>query len=213
VTSVLLVDDHRLVRAGLAALLGATEDIEVVGEAADGRQAVELAARLHPDVVLMDLSMPVLDGLAAIRAIVAAAPGTHVVVLTSFADPHRVTDAVAAGAVGYLLKDCDPRDVVTAVRSAAGGNAPIDPRVARVLLPAPDGRREDALSPRELQVLRLIAQGLANKQIGRALGITERTVETHVGNLFRRLGLADRTSAALWARDHLPAEDEPGARR
>jgi len=205
-TTVLLVDDHRLVRAGLAALLAATEDIEVVGEASDGRQAVELAARLHPDVVLMDLSMPVLDGVAATRSIVAEAPGTHVVVLTSFADHHRVTDAVAAGAVGYLLKDCDPRDVVTAVRSAAGGNAPIDPRVARALLPAPSGRRDDALSARELQVLRLLAQGLANKQIGRALGISERTVKVHVGNVFRRLGVADRTSAALWARDNLPTE-------
>jgi DNA-binding NarL/FixJ family response regulator len=207
-TSVLLVDDHRLVRAGLAALLAATEDIEVVGEAADGRQAVELAARLHPDVVLMDLSMPVLDGVAATRAIVAESPGTHVVVLTSFADHHRVTEAVAAGAVGYLLKDCDPRDVVSAVRSAAGGNAPIDPRVARALLPAPAQRRDDALSAREMQVLRLLAQGLANKQIGRALGISERTVKVHVGNVFRRLGVADRTSAALWARDHLPAEQQ-----
>jgi DNA-binding NarL/FixJ family response regulator len=213
VTRVLLVDDHRLVRAGLAAMLAATEDIDVVGEAADGRQAVELAARLHPDVVLMDLSMPVLDGVAATRAIVAESPDAHVVVLTSFADHHRVTDAVAAGAVGYLLKDCDPHDVVTAVRDAAKGDAPIDSRVARALLPAPAGRRDDALSPRELQVLRLIAQGLANKQIGRALGISERTVKIHVGNVFRRLGVADRTSAALWARDHLPAEDEPGACR
>jgi DNA-binding NarL/FixJ family response regulator len=204
VTSVLLVDDHRLVRAGLAALLAGTEDITVVGEAADGRQAVEMAARLRPDVVLMDLSMPVLDGVAATRLILEDSPSTHVVVLTSFADHHRVTDAVAAGAVGYLLKDCDPRDVVTAVRSAAVGNAPIDPRVARALLPAPTPRRDEALSARELQVLRLLAQGLANKQIGRALGISERTVKVHVGNVFRRLGVADRTSAALWARDNLP---------
>ena len=205
-TRVLLVDDHRLVRAGLAALLAGTPDIEVVGEASDGQQVVELASRLKPDVVLMDLSMPVLDGVAATRHIVAAAPGTHVVVLTSFADHHRVTDAVAAGAVGYLLKDCDPRDVVTAVRSAAGGNAPIDPRVARALLPSPSQRRDDVLSAREEQVLRLLAQGMANKQIGRALGISERTVKVHVGNVFRRLGVADRTSAALWARDHLSAE-------
>jgi DNA-binding NarL/FixJ family response regulator len=205
-TRVLLVDDHRLERAGLAALLAATHDIEVVGEASDGQQAVELASRLKPDVVLMDLSMPVMDGVAATRHIMAASPATHVVVLTSFADHHRVTDAVAAGAVGYLLKDCDPRDVVAAVRSAAGGNAPIDPRVARALLPSPAQRRDDALSAREEQVLRLISQGMANKQIGRALGISERTVKVHVGNVFRRLGVADRTSAALWARDHLPAE-------
>jgi DNA-binding NarL/FixJ family response regulator len=208
VTSVLLVDDHRLVRAGLVALLAGTEDIKVVGEASDGKQAVELAARLHPDVVLMDLSMPVLDGVAATRMILEESPSTHVVVLTSFADHHRVTDAVAAGAVGYLLKDCDPRDVVTAVRSAALGNAPIDPRVARALLPAPTPRRDETLSARELQVLRLLAQGLANKQIGRALGISERTVKVHVGNVFRRLGVADRTSAALWARDNLPEEKD-----
>jgi DNA-binding NarL/FixJ family response regulator len=210
-TSVLLVDDHQMERAGLAALLAATEDIEVVGEAADGRQAVELAARLNPDVVLMVLSMPLLDGVAATRAIVTESPGTHVVVLTSFADHHRVTDAITAGAVGYLLKDCDPRDVVTAVRSAAGGSAPFDPRVARALLPAPSQRRNDALSARELQVLRLLAQGLANKQIAHELGIAERTVKIHVSNVFRRLGVADRTSAALWARDYLPADDEPGA--
>ena len=208
VTSVLLVDDHRLVRAGLVALLAGTEDIKVVGEASDGKQAVELAARLHPDVVLMDLSMPVLDGVAATRLILEESPSTHVVVLTSFADHHRVTDAVAAGAVGYLLKDCDPRDVVTAVRSAALGNAPIDPRVARALLPTPTPRRDETLSARELQVLRLLAQGLANKQIGRALGISERTVKVHVGNVFRRLGVADRTSAALWARDNLPEEKD-----
>ena len=118
-TTVLLVDDHRLVRAGLAALLASSDDIEVVGEAADGQQAIDLAAQLHPDVVLMDLSMPVLDGVEATRRIVTHAPGTHVVVLTSFADHHRVTDAIAAGAVGYLLKDCDPQDVIAAVRSAA----------------------------------------------------------------------------------------------
>ena len=129
VTSVLLVDDHRLVRAGLAALLAGTEDITVVGEAADGRQAVDMAARLRPDVVLMDLSMPVLDGVAATRLILEDSPSTHVVVLTSFADHHRVTDAVAAGAVGYLLKDCDPRDLVGAVRTVAHGTLPVDPRL------------------------------------------------------------------------------------
>jgi DNA-binding NarL/FixJ family response regulator len=208
VTRVLLVDDHRLVRAGLAALLAGTDGIDVVGEAADGRQAVELAGELLPDVVLMDLSMPVLDGVEATRQILERAPSTHVVVLTSFADHHRVSEAVAAGAVGYLLKDCDPRDVVAAVRSAAEGNAPIDPRVARALLPTPSARRDEGLSARELQVLRLLAQGMANKQIGRALGISERTVKVHVGNVFRRLGVADRTSAALWARDNLPADRE-----
>ena len=205
-TTVLLVDDHRLVRAGLAALLAGSDDIEVVGEAADGQQAIDLAAQLHPDVVLMDLSMPVLDGVEATRRILADAPHTYVVVLTSFADHHRVTDAVAAGAVGYLLKDCDPQDVIDAVRSAAGGNVPIDPRVARALLPTPDHQTNDQLSARERQVLHLLARGMANKQIGRALGISERTVKVHVGNIFRRLGVSDRTTAALWARDNLPAQ-------
>jgi len=134
-TTVLLVDDHALVRAGLAALLGGAERIEVVGQAADGERAVELACRLRPDVVLMDLSMPVLDGVAATRSILAALPGTRVVVLSSFADRRRVCEAIAAGAVGYLIKDCDPHDIIAAVRSAHRGNAPIDPRVAGALRP------------------------------------------------------------------------------
>ena len=132
-TRVLLADDHALVRSGLAALLGGAEQIEVVGEAADGQQAYELASSLRPDVVLMDLSMPVLDGVAATRRIAADVPGAHVVVLTSFADRRRVTEAMAAGAVGYLVKDCDPYDIIAAVRSAAAGRAPVDPRVADAL--------------------------------------------------------------------------------
>ena len=205
-TTVLLVDDHRLVRAGLAALLAGSPDLEVVGEAADGEQAIELAARLLPDVVLMDLSMPVLDGVAATRRVLVDSPATRVVVLTSFADPGRVVDAVAAGAIGYLLKDCDPQDVIDAVRAAARGDVPIDPRVARALLPAADPRPDETLSPREEQVVRLLAQGLANKQIARSLGISERTVKVHVSSIFRRLGVADRTSAALWSRDHLRSQ-------
>jgi DNA-binding NarL/FixJ family response regulator len=126
-------------------------------------------------------------------------------VLTSFSDRARVSDALAAGAVGYLLKDCEPTDLLAAVRAAAAGHVPLDPRVARVLLPDSGATRpEDAMSPRELEVLRLVAQGLANKQIGRRLGISERTVKAHLGRVFRQLGVADRTSAALWAHDHLP---------
>jgi DNA-binding NarL/FixJ family response regulator len=201
---VLLVDDHQMVRAGLAALLGATDDITVVGEAADGAAAVREVAAHRPDVVLMDLSMPGVDGVEATRRILAEHPGVKVVVLTSFSDRDRVSEALAAGAVGYQLKDCEPADLVGAVRSAAAGHVPLDPRVARVLLPdraAP--RPEEALSAREAQVLRLVAQGMANKQIGRALGITERTVKAHLGRVFREIGVADRTSAAMWARDHL----------
>lgn len=210
-TRVLLVDDHQLVRAGLASLLLSAEGIDVVGEASDGAEAVEVAARTSPDVVLMDLSMPVMDGVAATRRILDQQPGVAVVVLTSFVDRARVDEALAAGAVGYLLKDSEPADLLSGIRSAAAGHAPLDPRVARSLLPSsrtPDPA--DALSDRELQVLRLLTTGMANKQIARALGISEHTVKVHVGNVFRGIGVGDRTSAAMWAREHLP--DETGGR-
>lgn len=206
-TTVLLVDDHPLVRAGLVTLIATTADLEVIGEAAGGEQAVTLAGDLEPDVVLMDLSMPGMDGIEATRRILGSRPQTHIVVLTSFADHERVADALAAGAVGYLLKDCDPREVLAAIRSAALGHAPLDPRVARALLPSTTPRVKDTLSVREREVLQLVAQGMANKQIGRALGITERTVKVHVGHVFRRIGVADRTSAAMWARDNLESLD------
>lgn len=205
-TTVLLADDHSLVRAGLAALLASAPGLRVVGEAADGAQAVELTDSLRPDVVLMDLSMPVMDGVAATREVMRRRPGAAVVVLTSFSDHERVTEALQAGAVGYLLKDCDPRDLVAAVRSAARGESPLDPRVARVLLPhARPTSPAEGLSGRELEVLLLVAKGLANKQVARSLGISERTVKAHLGRVFRQIGVADRTSAALWAREHLPA--------
>ncbi len=208
-TTVLVVDDHQMVRAGLATLLESSSEVRVVGQAADGRQAVRAVVEFAPDVVLMDLSMPVMDGIEATRQVLAAAPATKVVVLTSFSDLGRVSEALAAGAVGYLLKDCEPPELLNAVRAAAAGNVPLDPRVARVLLPATAGSRlSDGLSGREIEVLRLVAEGLANKQIGRALGISERTVKAHLGRVFRQIGVADRTSAALWARDHL--EDARG---
>jgi DNA-binding NarL/FixJ family response regulator len=203
-TRVLLVDDHAMVRTGIAALLGVTDDLEVVGQAADGAAAVDAVAECAPDVVLMDLSMPGVDGVEATRRILADHPGVQIVVLTSFSDRDRVSDALAAGAIGYQLKDCEPADLLAAVRAAAAGHVPIDPRVARVLLPdSSGGRPEDLISPREIEVLQLVAQGLANKQIGRRLGISERTVKAHLGRVFRQIGVADRTSAALWARDHL----------
>ena len=200
---VLVVDDHHLVRAGLITLLGAAPDIEVAGEAADGEQALAAAAATAPDVVLMDLSMPVLDGVAATRRLLAERPGTRVVALTSFSDRQRVTDILAAGATGYVLKDCRPDDLLAAVRAAADGHVPLDPRVAAALLPSREPPLADQLSEREKQVLRLVAAGLANKQIARRLGITESTVKVHTGNIFRRIGVTDRTSAALWAREHL----------
>ena len=208
-TTVLLVDDHPLVRAGLNALISTTDDLKVIDEAASGEQAVTMADNLGPDVVLMDLSMPGIGGVEATRRILDAHPQVRVVVLTSFADQERVADALAAGAVGYLLKDCDGREVLAAIRSAALGHAPLDARVARALLPSATPRVRDTLSVRELEVLRLLARGLANKQIARALGISERTVKVHVGHVFRRIGVMDRTSAAMWARDNLGA-DEPG---
>ena len=200
---VLVVDDHHLVRAGLITLLGAAPDIEVAGEAADGEQALAAAAATAPDVVLMDLSMPVLDGVAATRRLLAERPGTRVVALTSFSDRQRVTDIVAAGATGYVLKDCHPDDLLAAVRAAADGHVPLDPRVAAALLPTREPPLADQLSEREKQVLRLVATGLANKQIARRLGIAESTVKVHTGNIFRRIGVTDRTSAALWAKEHL----------
>lgn len=206
--SILLADDHRLVRAGLAALLDTADDLHVVGQAENGQIAVELADELRPDVILMDLSMPVMDGVEATREILRSRPESIVVVLTSFSDQQRVAEALRAGAVGYLLKDCDPRDLLAAVRSAAQGHAPLDPRVARALLPTSEPESvADGLSARELQVLGLVSKGLANKQIARSLGISERTVKAHLGKVFRQIGVADRTSAALWAREHLPAAE------
>ncbi|HEY0169400.1 MAG TPA: response regulator transcription factor [Jatrophihabitans sp.] len=209
---VLLADDHRLVRAGLAGLLSTAADIEVVGEAADGRQAVDLSVTARPDVVLMDLSMPVLDGIEATRLILDHAPSTRVIALTSFADKDKVSDMLASGAVGYLLKDSEPAELLAAVRSASAGGAPLDPRVAVALLPnrQPTSVLEQ-LSSREREVLALATQGLANKQIGRSLGIAERTVKVHLGNVFRRIGVSDRTSAAMWARDHLPEARHPAS--
>lgn len=205
---VLVVDDHRLVRAGLMTLLAASADIDVVGEAADGAEGVKVAREVRPDVVLMDISMPVLDGVAATRQLLAELPETKVLALTSFSDRQRVADVTGAGATGYLLKDCGPDELLAAVRSAAAGHSPFDPRVAGALLPNRAPSPAEGLSSRELEVLRLAAQGMANKQIARKLGISESTVKVHLGSVFRRIGVTDRTSAALWAREHLPAERE-----
>ena len=209
---VLVADDHQLVRAGIRTLLDAEPDITVVAEARDGAEAVTTAADTLPDVVLMDLSMPDVDGVEGTRGVLARCPDARVLVLTSFSDRERVTEVLAAGATGYVLKDSEPAELVAAVRAAARGHVPIDPRVAAALLPGAAGAPgsgggaggDTGLSPRETEVLRLVAQGLANKQIARALGITERTVKAHLGRVFREIGVLDRTSAALWARDHLP---------
>jgi DNA-binding NarL/FixJ family response regulator len=200
VIRVLLVDDHALLRAGMARLLDLADDVTVVGSAGSGAEALEAATVLQPDVVLMDLSMPGMSGVEATRRLLAVRPDTAVVVLTSFADPDLIVDALDAGAVGYLLKDAEPDGLVGAVRSAARGESPLDPRAARVVLtsrsrPAP----ASVLSGREKEVLVLVAEGLANKQIARVLGIAERTVKAHLTSIFNQIGVTDRTSAALWA--------------
>jgi len=205
VIRVLIVDDHRLIRAGLTTMLEAAGDITVVADAADGEEAIRAARDHHPDVALMDLSMPVLDGVAATRQLTAELPGIRVVALTSFSERQHVNDALAAGAVGYLLKDSTPDEVVGAIRAAAAGHAPLDPRIAGALLPTRTVDPVSQLSARETQVLRLTAEGMANKQIARRLGISEGTVKAHLGNVFRAIGVADRTSAALWAKENLPA--------
>jgi DNA-binding NarL/FixJ family response regulator len=212
VIRVLLVDDHQLVRAGVTTLLQSDPQITVVGEARNGREALESVEGTAPDVVLMDLSMPEMDGVEATRAVLALRPDTRVLVLTSFSDRQRVKDVLAAGAIGYVLKDSEPADLIAAVHAAALGHVPIDTRVAAALLPgaggaggASGGGDAYGLSPRETEVLRLVAQGLANKQVARALGITERTVKAHLGRVFREIGVLDRTSAALWARENLPS--------
>lgn len=197
--TVALVDDHAVLRGGLAQLLAGEPDIEVVGMASDGSGALELVRRTHPHVLIMDLQMPEMDGVTATRLVVADG-GTDVLVLTSFSDTARIVAALDAGAVGYLLKDAEPEDVIEGVRAVSRGESPIHPRAARQLLGAlPTASREPELTPRELQVLVLIRHGLANKQIARRLGISERTVKSHLTSVFASIGASDRTQAALWA--------------
>jgi len=209
VTRVLLVDDHQLVRDGLRALLDGP-DLQVVGAAADGEQALLLVAELAPDVVLMDLSMPGMDGAEATRRIRLAHPDVQVLVLTSSSEGERVWQALDAGATGYLLKDSEPAALREAVAAVGRGESPLDPRAARSMLEArrPSGPAVE-LTDREKQVLALVAGGLANKQVARSLGITERTVKSHLGNIFQRIGVSDRTSAALWAERHLRHHEHP----
>jgi DNA-binding NarL/FixJ family response regulator len=201
---VLVVDDHVVVRSGLEQLLATTADIELVGTASNGIEAIEAVAALHPDVVLMDLSMPELDGVEATRRISADHPSSRVLVLTSFSDQTRILDALSAGADGYLLKHADPDDIADAIRSVHTGGAPLDPKAARALIESRrTGRDTPQLTDREREVLLLVRDGLANKQIARRLGIAERTVKAHLTSVFQRLGVTDRTQAALWASEHL----------
>jgi DNA-binding NarL/FixJ family response regulator len=201
---VVLVDDHAVLRSGLAALLTGAGDIEVVGQASDGAEAVDVVRRTRPDVVVMDLQMPGVDGVEATRRLVAGDVGCEVVVLTSYSDSARIVAALDAGAVGYLLKDAEPEDLISGIRAVSRGESPLHPRVARQLLSARVERPRAAdLTPREAEVLGLVRQGLANKQIARRLGISERTVKAHLTSVFQRIGVVDRTQAALWAERHL----------
>jgi DNA-binding NarL/FixJ family response regulator len=204
--AVFVVDDHAVVRRGMRAFLSVVPDIEVIGEAADGRAALDelavAAARNSlPDVVLMDLVMPRLDGISAIEAIRATYPGVEVVALTSFSETERVRAALAAGAAGYLLKDANADEVAVAIRAAQAGEVHLDPAVARTLtrslVAAPTGTA--LLTLREREVLVLVAGGLNNRRIAEHLGISERTARTHVSNILLKLNLASRTQAALWA--------------
>ena len=196
----LIADDHAVVRTGLQHLVGTFDDVELVGAVANGEEAVRLCEEQRPDVVLMDIEMPVLDGVEATRRIGAAHPEVAVVVLTSFSDRDQILRALDAGAVGYLLKDAEPEELQKAVRAAARGEAPLDPRAGRALLSARSASAPlEELSDREREVLAMVARGLPNKLIARELSISEKTVKTHLTSVFRRIGVTDRTQAALWA--------------
>lgn len=205
---VVVADDQTVVREGLVLLLGLLPGIEVAGTAADGQQAVDLVAAVAPDVVLMDLRMPRLDGVAATRRIRAEHPGTHVVVLTTYADDESVFSALRAGARGYLTKDADPETIATAISTVMDGQAQFDPSVQRRLAESVSGAGRssrslpDGLTPREAEVLRLIAAGSSNAEIAGRLFISEATVKTHINNLFAKAGLRDRAQAVTYAFRH-----------
>jgi two-component system, NarL family, response regulator LiaR len=210
---VAIADDHAVVRQGLRTFLELQDGMEVVGEAADGEEAVALVERTAPDVLLLDLVMPRVDGLEAIRRLREGAPATRILVLTSFADDHTVLPAIRAGAAGYLLKDVQPPELAAAIRTVYAGEALLAPTVATMLveqLAAEDGTggggpardQHGHLTPRELEVLAELARGRANKAIAFELGVSERTVKTHVSNILGKLGFSDRTQAAVYAVEH-----------
>jgi NarL family two-component system response regulator LiaR len=205
---VLIVDDHGVVREGLRTYLELLDDMVVIAEAGNGLEAVAQASHYQPDVVLMDLVMPEMDGIEATRQIVATNPSARIIVLTSFADDEKVFPAIRAGATGYLLKDVSPDDLANAIRAIHAGETYLHPDITRKLVdqlaspeqslkPAPD-----ELTPREVEVLRHLAQGMSNREIAEALTISEKTVKTHVSNILSKLHLADRTQAAIYAHRH-----------
>jgi two-component system, NarL family, response regulator LiaR len=202
---IVLVDDHAMVRMGLKAYFATLSDIQVVGEAGGGEEAVRLAAELAPDVMLMDLIMPGMDGVEATRQVKKISPHTQVIVVTSYHEDEHIFPAIRAGALSYVLKDIDPDDLAEAIRRANAGEAVINPRVAARLVKELHGQREEAvnvfseLTERELEVLRQIAAGKSNQEIAAALVISEKTVKTHITNILTKLHLSDRTQAAVFA--------------
>ncbi|POX38418.1 DNA-binding response regulator [Streptomyces sp. Ru73] len=203
---VLLVDDHQVVRRGLRTFLEVQDDIEVVGEAADGEEGVAAAERLHPDVVLMDVKMPGMDGVEALRLLREQRSPARVLIVTSFTEQRTVIPALRAGAAGYVYKDIDPDALAGAIRSVHAGHVLLQPEVADALLSQEDTGshqgRGGSLTDREHEVLALIADGRSNREIARALVLSEKTVKTHVSNILMKLDLSDRTQAALWAVRH-----------
>jgi DNA-binding NarL/FixJ family response regulator len=213
---VLIADDHRMVRQGLRTFLELQDGIEVAGEAADGAECAELAAKLKPDVILLDLVMPGVDGVGAMELLREAGSTARVLVVTSFTDRRMIIPAIRAGARGYVYKDVDPSALAAAVRSVHAGHVLLEPEVAAALLDSGGGGAEAGpqappLTAREREVLVLIAQGRSNREIARALVLAEKTVKTHVSNILMKLGVADRTQAALWAVRHGVAVEDEGS--
>ncbi len=199
----LVAEDHGVVRDGLIRLLSSLPDIEVVGSAADGAEAIRMADEHRPDVVLMDLRMPGMDGSEATRRLLENDPQAQVVILTSFSERDEILNALDAGAIGYLLKDAEPDELIRGVRAAARGDSPLAPKAARTLLTSRSSSTSgDQLTAREREVLVLVARGLPNKLIARELGIAEKTVKAHLTTVFQRIGVTDRVQATIWARDH-----------
>lgn len=206
--SILIADDHSVVRRGLATLIAEHPDLELVAEAASGQEAVALVREHSPDVALIDLSMPDLDGIEATSQIVATSPRTRVAILTSYAEPPRIRAALEAGALGYLLKDSEPEELIAGIRLVAAGSSPLPAEAARALAGgrgtggSGSANASGRLTPREAAVLGLVAKGCSNKEVARRLAISEKTVKAHMSSIFRGIGVFDRVQAALWARDH-----------
>lgn len=211
--SVLIVDDHGVVRQGLRTYLELLDDIEIVAEAENGVEAVVLVRQYNPDIVLMDLVMPEMDGIEATHQVLEVSPTTKVIVLTSFAEDELVFPAIEAGAIGYLLKDVDPQDLHHAIQAVHRGETQLHPDITKKLIDRVTASQKGAdtvpgdLTPRELEVLALIAQGQSNREIATTLTISEKTVKTHVGNILSKLHLSDRTQAAIYAYKHGLAPD------